>query len=54
MGSYRALYKFAARAGALEGYVYGKESLEPDSLKNWVSSVVEQYHALPPEVHAEF
>ena len=49
----RALYEFAARAGALEGYVYGKEKLAPDSLKNWVNSVVEQHHALPPEVRAE-
>ncbi len=54
MGIHRDIYEFAARAGALEGFVYGKESMEPGSLTNWVKSVVKQYNALPTDVRAEF
>ena len=54
MGIYRDIYEFAARAGAFEGYVYRKEELEPGSHKNWVSSLVKQYNALPTDVRAEF
>jgi hypothetical protein len=54
MGIHRDIYEFAARAGALEGYVYAKEKIEEGSLTNWVKSVVEQYRALPSEVREEF
>jgi len=54
MEIYRIIYDFAARAGAFEGYVYGKEKMNPDSLTNWVNSLVKQYEALPPEIRSEF
>ena len=54
MTLYRTLYDFAAKAGALEGYVYPKEKVEPDYLPAWVNHVVEGYQGLPPEAKAEF
>ena len=54
MGIYREIYEFAARAGAFEGYVYGKGKMEQGSLKNWVNSLVNQHRALPDEVRADF
>jgi hypothetical protein len=54
MGIYRMLYDFAAKAGALEGYAYPKEKVEPGYLSAWVDHVVEGYQALPPEARAEF
>jgi hypothetical protein len=54
MGIYRDIYVFAARAGAFEGFVYGKDTMEPDSLKHWVDNLVAQYHALSEDVRADF
>jgi hypothetical protein len=54
MGIYRKLYDFAAKAGALEGYVYPKEKMDPNSLPFWVEHMVEEYHSLPSEVKEEF
>jgi hypothetical protein len=54
MGTYRMLYDFAAKAGALEGYVYPKEKIEPHYLPAWANHVVEGYLALPSEAKAEF
>jgi len=54
MSIYRALYDFAAKAGALEGYVYPKEKVDPRYLPAWVDHVVEAYETLPPEAKTEF
>jgi hypothetical protein len=54
MGTYSEVYEFAARAGAFEGYVYGKTDLDPAGLTRWVEHIVAQYAALPPEVIGEF
>jgi hypothetical protein len=54
MNIYRTLYDFAAKAGALEGYVYPKEKVDPVYLPAWVEHIVEGYQALPPEARAEF
>ncbi len=54
MGIYRDLYDFAAKAGALEGYVYPKDKVDPSYLPLWVEHLVEQYHQLPSEVREEF
>ena len=54
MGIYQQVYDFAAKAGALEGYVYPKERVDPRYLPPWVDHIVDQYHALPPEVRDEF
>lgn len=54
MGIYRELYDFAAKAGALEGYVYPKDKVDPAYLPLWVEHLVEQYHQLPLEVREDF
>ncbi len=54
MGAYRDLYEFAAKAGALEGYVYPKEKVEPSYLPAWVDHVVQGYQGLPEEARREF
>jgi len=54
MGNYRLLYDFAAKVGALEGYVYQKEKVDPRYLPAWVDHVVEGYQGLPSEAKDEF
>ncbi len=54
MGIHRAIYDFAAKAGALEGYVYPKEKVDPSYLPVWVDHIVEGYQSLPPDARAEF
>ena len=54
MGIYRTVYEFAAKAGALEGYVYPKEKVDPKYLPAWVDHIAEGYKSLPPEARAEF
>ena len=54
MGIYRDVYQFAASAGALEGYVYPKEKVEPSYLPFWVDQVVKGYRALPEEAKSQF
>jgi hypothetical protein len=51
MGEYEALFKFAAKAGSLEGYLYEREKIEP--LSNWVSNLETMYANLPDEVKAQ-
>ena len=48
MGEYEELFKFAAKAGALEGYLYEREKVEP--LYNWVSNIERMYASLPDKV----
>ena len=54
MGIYRDIYAFAAGAGALEGFVYGKDKMEPGSLKHWVNNLVNRHHAFSDDVRADF
>lgn len=54
MGIYQEVYDFAAKAGALEGYVYPKEKVDLSYLPRWVDNLVTQYHHLPSEVEEEF
>ena len=51
MEEYEALFKFAAKAGSLEGYLYERETIEP--LSNWVSNLETMYASLPEEVKAQ-
>jgi hypothetical protein len=51
MGEYEALFKFAAKAGSLEGYLYEREKIEP--LSNWVSNLETMYANLPDEIKAQ-
>ena len=48
MGEYEELFRFAARAGALEGYLYEREKVEP--LYDWVSNIEGMYASLPDKV----
>ncbi len=48
MGDYETLFKFAAKAGSLEGYLYEREKVE--SLHNWVSNIEKMYGGLPENV----
>jgi len=50
MEEYEALFKFAAKAGSLEGYLYEREKIEP--LSNWVSNLETMYAKLQDEVKA--
>lgn len=48
MGAYEELFKFAAKAGSLEGYLYEREKVEP--LEDWVSNIERMYTSLPDPV----
>ena len=48
MGEYQELFKLAAKAGALEGYLYQREKLEP--LYDWISNIERMYASLPDNV----
>lgn len=48
MREYEVLFKFAAKAGSLEGYLYEREKVE--SLHNWVSNIEKMYASLPDNV----
>lgn len=54
MGNASAIYQFAARAGALEGFVYHKQNIDPAHITPWVGHLVEEYHKLPAATRAEF
>jgi hypothetical protein len=54
MGIYREVYDFAAKAGALEGYVYQKEKIDVNYLPRWVDNLVNQYHRFPSGVKEDF
>ena len=51
MGEYAEFFKFAAKAGALEGYLYEREKIE--SLSNWVNNMQVMYNKLPADVKKE-
>lgn len=48
MSTYSELFKFAAKAGSLEGYLFKRS--EVDSLANWVSNILAMYEKLPVNV----
>jgi hypothetical protein len=54
METYREIYEFAASAGALEGYVFKKDHLEPGELDDWIHNLLKQYEGFPSEVRACF
>ena len=54
MSIYTDVYEFAARAGAFEGFVYRRDSIDPGSLDKWVDHLAKGYRSLPPEVRKEF
>ncbi len=54
MHIYTKIYEYAASAGAFEGYVYGKEKINPEELNNWIDNIVTGYQHLPAEALKEF
>ncbi|MFQ5826055.1 MAG: hypothetical protein ACE5IA_01745 [Dehalococcoidia bacterium] len=48
MGEHEEFFKFAAKAGSLEGYIFERETLEP--LSNWVENIDSMYRKLPEDV----
>ena len=48
MNEYKDLFLFAAKAGALEGYLYNREKVE--LLDDWVSNIEKMYANLPESV----
>ncbi len=48
MGENEELFRFAAKSGALEGYLYEREKVEP--LHNWVGNIEKMYASLPDSV----
>ncbi len=53
MGIYKNIYDFAAKAGALEGYVYPREKVDPKYLLPWTNNLLNEYNGLSPEVKEE-
>ncbi len=51
MAEYEALFRFAAKVGALEGYLYGRRQVEP--LYSWVGNIESMYHNLPDTLKKE-
>ena len=48
---HQELFIFAAKAGALEGYLYKRRRVE--SLASWVDNISRMYHELSPAVKEE-
>ncbi|MDP2719804.1 MAG: hypothetical protein U1D67_01920 [Dehalococcoidia bacterium] len=44
MSDFSDLFKFAAKVGSLEGYLFKRDKLEP--LTNWTDNVQNMYHGL--------
>lgn len=45
------VFLFAAKAGALEGYLFERTDVEP--LTNWIDNIVRMFYDLSPEVRKE-
>ena len=54
MSIYKEVYDFAAKAGALEGYVFPREKVDPSYLPQWIDNLINQYQHLPMEVREAF
>ena len=48
---YQEFFLFAAKAGALEGYLFKRRKVEP--LTVWVDNIDKMYHSLAPEIKKE-
>lgn len=51
---YKQIYEFAASAGALEGYVYGKKTVSEQVLAKWCNNLVTAYNLITPEARQQF
>ncbi len=48
---YQEFFLFAAKAGALEGYLFERRKVEP--LTNWIDNISKMYQDLSPAVKRE-
>ncbi len=48
---HQEVFLFAAKAGALEGYLFRRRKVEP--LTNWIDNISRMYRDLSPEVKKE-
>ena len=48
---HQEVFLFAAKAGALEGYLFERRNVEP--LTNWIDNISQMYHDLSSEVRKE-
>lgn len=51
MSEYTEFFRFAAKAGALEGYLFKRDKVEP--LANWIGNVEGMYQNLSPAAKKE-
>lgn len=47
----QSVFLLAAKAGALEGYLFERKEVEP--LTNWIDNICQRHHDLAPEVRRE-
>ena len=50
MHVYTEIYEFSANAGAFEGFVYGKETIDTNELTEWINRILTGHKNLTPEV----
>ncbi len=48
MSEYSEFFKFAAKAGSLEGYLFKRDKVDP--LTNWVGNIVTMFESLPDTI----
>jgi len=53
MDAYVQVYEFAASAGALEGYVYGRKKMDTKAFPVWIGNLHKAYGLLPEPVLQE-
>jgi hypothetical protein len=48
MSGYGEFFRFATKAGSLEGYLFQRDKVEP--LADWIGNIEKMYHKLPATV----
>jgi hypothetical protein len=48
------LFRFSAKVGCLEGYLYERKDADTSTLPNWVGNIEKMYRNLPEKVKGEF
>lgn len=51
MSTSTELFKFAAKAGSLEGYLFQRDKVEP--LADWIGNIDMMYCSLPPSLQQD-
>lgn len=50
MDLYLQVYEFAASAGAFEGYVYRRESMDMQATRKWLDNLKKAYILIPDQI----